>query len=481
MEESIIYSDWTEEDASSSSVAFDSHEDSKESQVDGAMKATLNEMTMHDDIGDATTLFSVADLQHQQRQAIKKAGPSQEDINRARLLLIIAAALYGTNFSLVKLLGQTEVPVGLSSTLRFAMAALATSPWLFGTLSDEAKVQQENTLINDHNAMPIRLGATLAGMEVGMWGSIGYIAQAVGLETTLASKSAFLCSLAVVIVPILDFIAGKRLLPREMLGALLALVGVGVLELGGMEASDLALTSGDIASLIQPLAFGMGFWRMERAMQKYPTEANRSTAAQLLSVFLGSLAYCLVTDPQALNWAEIESYLTNPMIVLSLFWTGVVSTALTVYMETLALKTLSAAETTLIFSSEPLWGTAFAAAVMGEQLGLDTALGAVLIVGGCVFSNLGFQGIKELVTGKKEVVSIGEDGQSPAEDDLPENMAALDPRTPPGSMVRAGTVFASFAGVFGSLWNNVAMSTRIFAMDLSDFLENILPSVPPDV
>lgn len=35
---------------------------------------------------------------------------------------------------------------------------------------------------------PSRLSAGLAGMEIGLYNSIGYIAQAVGLRTTTASK-----------------------------------------------------------------------------------------------------------------------------------------------------------------------------------------------------------------------------------------------------------------------------------------------------
>ena len=60
-------------------------------------------------------------------------------------------------------------------------------------------------------------------------------------------------------------------------------------------------------------------------------------------------------------------------------------------METIALKTLTAAETTLLFSSEPLWGAAFAAFFVGERFGLNAAFGAALIVGGCVYSNIEFK------------------------------------------------------------------------------------------
>jgi hypothetical protein len=100
----------------------------------------------------------------------------------------------------------------------------------------------------------------------------------------------------------------------------------------------------------------MGFWRMEKAMQKFPDYANRSTAAQLSAVFMGSALYAVVTEGAAnFDVHQLQLWLSDPMILASLFWTGCITTALTVYMETIALKTLSAAETTLIFSTEP-WG-----------------------------------------------------------------------------------------------------------------------------
>ena len=146
---------------------------------------------------------------------------------RARLLLLGAAALYGTNFSIIKVLGDT-MPVGISATLRFGLAALATLPWLLAppkdgsslwdSLNTENVVEKESSSTTSsaiaanpstatstrsaisppwHNnwwdsvkslASTTTVGAALAGFEVGMWNSVGYLAQAVGLETTDASK-----------------------------------------------------------------------------------------------------------------------------------------------------------------------------------------------------------------------------------------------------------------------------------------------------
>ena len=137
------------------------------------------------------------------------------DTWKARLLLHLSAALYGTNFTMVKNLDDI-MPVGISSTMRFGFAALVMLPMLIAPLSDELEVSTDERRrmkttresgetrcssssgrIDDdriENIMfpflqePSRLSAGLAGMEIGLYNSIGYITQAVGLRTTTASK-----------------------------------------------------------------------------------------------------------------------------------------------------------------------------------------------------------------------------------------------------------------------------------------------------
>lgn len=299
----------------------------------------------------------------------------------ARMLLLSAAALYGTNFAAVKYLVD-DIPVGVFGTLRFGLAALVTLPWLLPKESTQDEWD-----------------ATLAGLEVGVWTSVGYVAQAVGLETTLASTSAFVCSLAVVVVPILDYFVNNKPLERkeQLYGIVLACIGVALLELG--DTASAAFSAGDALSLVQPFAFGVGFMRMERAMRLYPSEARRTTAGQLLAVFISSAAFMLVRpDPDFNLSTDVMPLLHDPMIWAGLVWTGIVTTGLTVYMETVALQTLSAAETTLIFSTEPLWGSLAAAVLLGESFGPKGMLGGGLIVTACLVSNLGLDGIRDFVT-----------------------------------------------------------------------------------
>jgi drug/metabolite transporter (DMT)-like permease len=317
---------------------------------------------------------------------------------QARLLLMVAAALYGTNFTFVKILNE-NVPVQFGTSLRFALAACATIPFLFfknksQNESFDANAGIDTSMLSDN-------GVILGGMEVGMWNAIGYLSQAVGLETTPASTSAFVCSLAVVVVPVLDYLAGKKIITREVLGALLAVAGVAFLELDGFQGSlvagnGISISSGDLFTLVQPLAFGLGFWRMEHYMRKFPTSAMKLTASQLTTIASVSIGVAMVTSPGDLpDFAQVSEWLSNPTILGSILWTGLITTALTVAMETFALKTLSAAEATMLFSTEPIFGGICASYVLGEQFGVGGLVGSAMVLGGCLYSKLGAVKVQE--------------------------------------------------------------------------------------
>ena len=112
-----------------------------------------------------------------------------QDVKIARIFLLTAAALYGTNFALVKILNDF-VPVGVSTSLRFGLSAIVTLPWLLPSGKEIERSDNLSFKLSDPEAF---WGATMAGMEVGFWTSIGYVGQALGLESIDASKvSSFL-------------------------------------------------------------------------------------------------------------------------------------------------------------------------------------------------------------------------------------------------------------------------------------------------
>lgn len=310
----------------------------------------------------------------------------------ARLTLICVAAFYGTNFGCVKILGEALDP-SAAAAMRFSLAATVFLP----PLIKHAKTNP-----------PLIRG----GLEVGLYSFLGYWAQAHSLETSSASTAAFICSLAVIVVPLLDAAFGGQNSKSTnapwyapLFPAVLAAAGVGCLELGGSTAPGV----GDLWAVAQPLFFGLGFWRVEAHM-KHATQAGEAqafTGAMMATVAACSWLWTTNDYIVPAVRAQLEAggsssvaalassvlgsqlaHLSDWHVALAILWTGIMTTAITSYGENMAMKSLSSAETTVIFSTEPLWGTAFAAVALGETVGPNVFFGAGLILGACIWSSV---------------------------------------------------------------------------------------------
>jgi len=255
------------------------------------------------------------------------------DIWITRITVLFVAFLYGSNFGSVKLLGE-NIDVSLAAGLRFSLAAIALSP-----------------LLKD-----MRKEVILPGLEIGFWVTLGYVVQAVSLETVEASKAAFLCALIVVVCPILDAVSGTKVKKMQWASAALAVFGAGMLELGG----DVRPGMGDLLALVQPIGFGIALWKCERVQRDYPDQGGAITSIQLICTALASAVWVL-WDYQGLPSAEVmEAAFAQPEVSIAVVWTGLVTTALTVFLQTTSVSKLSSSEATVLISTEPIWGAAFA-------------------------------------------------------------------------------------------------------------------------
>jgi len=133
------------------------------------------------------------------------------------------------------------------------------------------------------------------GFEVGLYCAIAYWAQAISLETTPASTVAFICSLAVIVVPILDVLFNRtkssKSIFSSLIPAILAAAGVASLEIGGNSLPGI----GDLWAFVQPICFGLAFWRVEYHMKNslQPGEAQAFTGATMLVPAIASFLWML--------------------------------------------------------------------------------------------------------------------------------------------------------------------------------------------
>ncbi|CAM9174071.1 unnamed protein product, partial [Laminaria digitata] len=258
--------------------------------------------------------------------------------------------------------------MSLAAVLRFTVAAVPFLPFLMKT----------------------NLGAFRAGVEIGLFDAVGFWAQSKSLTSTAASKSAFTCSLSVILVPIIDAVLLFAALNGPWFPALLAVAGVACLEFIGAASGP---STGDAWALVQPLCFSVVFWLTERSSRKYPGDTFGIVAAHLLTVAVLAIGWCAQAGHIPVSFESFRETVFpssgSLAVPLSLLWTGLVTTALTVFLETLAMEKVSAAESAVLFSTEPIWGTAFAAVLLGETIWWNTGLGAMLIVLACTWSSVG--------------------------------------------------------------------------------------------
>jgi drug/metabolite transporter (DMT)-like permease len=147
-------------------------------------------------------------------------------------------------------------------------------------------------------------------LETGAWLSIGYIAQAICLQTSSAGAAAFLASLTTVVCPLIESLTGQRLSKQAWIATFLAVCGAACLEFGGGEMPK----SGDLIGLLQPLLFGTYLWKTENALEKYPDQGVPITAVQTSVVALSSTIWWGFWYQQGLNPVSIMASDTGQIL-----------------------------------------------------------------------------------------------------------------------------------------------------------------------
>jgi drug/metabolite transporter (DMT)-like permease len=320
----------------------------------------------------------------------------------ARALLVSCAALYGSNYPLTKLL-QDSLHASFVTALRFVIASLFFIPATIKGLRGDAEL-------------------VAGSIELGVWCTIGFISQAIVLTKTSASKASFFCGLGVIMPPIFDWISNllvkgveeKRsaapvvaaagvqksnlisfvyqLSTSPFVQPVLALSGAAIMEWGGGLEPKLS----DFGLLVTPVCFSMCFWRSAQIGAKYPQETPAITGIMLTTVALAGMIWSSLTINSScrsgssllIEFNKLFSTLSDVKVVGGLLYSGIFTTAMTSYIEQEAIRVLSAAETTLIYTLEPLFATGFAAAILKEHISQGTVYGAVFIVLACLWETI---------------------------------------------------------------------------------------------
>ena len=273
------------------------------------------------------------------------------------LLLLLAALVWGTTFSIVKQALDHTTPFTFMA-IRFGLALLVITPLLIA-----------------RSRLPGRRelwGGILTGISL----FFGFSFQTWGLVYTTASRSAFITGLNVVLVPFLLWGLGQRKISaRRWLAASLATLGIYLLV---NPAAGAAINRGDLLTLLCAVAFAGQIILL--AIYAPSTDTVGYFWVQVVTVTILALGAAVGTRSLSLEPAA------------ALWWalaiTGLLGTAAAFLGMTWAQRHVSPTRTALLLATEPLFGALFAVWIAGEFLGPVAWLGGLLIVGAVVWSEL---------------------------------------------------------------------------------------------
>jgi len=201
-------------------------------------------------------------------------------------------------------------------------------------------------------------------------GTILYIAfalQTVGLQYTTPSKNAFLTAVNVIVVPLIAYAVYKRRIDGyEIIGSIMAIVGIGFLSLQG----SLTMNIGDALSLACAVAFAFDIFCTNLFVQK-----EDAIALTIIQFITASLLGILVVASQGDIPTTFEKEAIYSIIYLAIF-----STTLAYLFQNVANQYTSATKAAIILSTESFFGMVLSVIFLHEVLTGRMVVGAILIL-----------------------------------------------------------------------------------------------------
>ncbi len=284
----------------------------------------------------------------------------------AQIGLVFTTLAWGATFVLVKE-GLKDANPFIFAFYRFLLAALVIIPFIF--------FSKQKNIFSNFNSHEIK-GGILCGLLLYM----GYGFQNYGLEITTPSKSAFITSMSILLVPIfVFFIKHKKINKHLWVSIVIAIIGLYLL----LNPSDVhinnPINTGDFLTFGCAIMFALHIIVQGDFVIK-KINLIRFFIIQSLSVSVISLLSSFVILDFTVNW----SY----PLIMAIVITAIFGTTFAIFTMIWAQKKLSASETAIIFSMEPVFAAVFSIILGVESFSFLQWVGGVIIVLAVIYYSL---------------------------------------------------------------------------------------------
>ncbi|KAJ4791378.1 Integral membrane protein [Rhynchospora pubera] len=313
---------------------------------------------------------------------------------RSLMILNVLTVIYASDIPVLKEVEAISDPA-FFNMVRFSLAAIPFLPVLIKSSGD--------------------FKTRSAGLELGLWVSLGYLSQALGMLTSDAGRASFISAFTVIVVPLIDGLIGASIPPLTWFGAIASLFGMAFLESSGSPPCV-----GDILNLLSALFFGIHMLRTEQVSRKTRKENFLPILSfEVVVVAFSSMIWFAIressTNSPQFNFSSFDLLAFWDMFAsfpwVPALYTGLFSTVLCLWAEMYAMSDISATETAIVYGLEPVWGAAFAWFLLGERWNSTAWFGAVLILCGSLTVQLLGTGPEETKTLKGNHIQSSKSSQ----------------------------------------------------------------------
>ncbi len=287
----------------------------------------------------------------------------------AEIALIFATMVWGATFVIVKESLQDISPM-IFIAFRFLIAFVLIVPFIF---KYKAQFTREGII-----------GGSILGVIL----FLGFATQTVGLQLTTATRSAFLTSSSVVMVPVLQvIIEKKRPANGTLIGVGLVFIGILMLSSGGNSIltflADIGanFNFGDFLTLLCAVSFAAYIVYLDYVSQR----SGFWPIFVMQIVITAALAFLFAFIFDITGFEPLRFHLSDNAL-FGLSYTALITTLLTTAILTKYQKALAPAKAGIIYALEPIFASIIAFFVLNEKISNFGLIGSLLIFLGLITS-----------------------------------------------------------------------------------------------
>ena len=267
----------------------------------------------------------------------------------AQLGMVLTTMIWGVTFVMVKDALNDATPF-MFAALRFGLSFVLACIYVNKGIKD------------------ISFNGLVGGLVCGFCLYVGYAFQNYGLIETTPSKSAFITSVSVILVPvILVAFRIKSVHLRIWVATFLAIVGLYIL----LNPAGGEFNIGDILTFGCAVSFAVHVIFQDYYLSK-GVHVSHLLLTQLMFITVFScLSVCVFED---------LSLIMSDRLINAILVTGVLATFIALFIMVWAQTILSPGQTAILLSLEPVFAALFSTIFAGEILGLHGWIGGSVIV-----------------------------------------------------------------------------------------------------